>query len=132
MAAPIWQYVVLMICFGLGFLTTLIAILGLAVMPKKDLPKKYDEVGYGSISWTILASAFGAYLSYSLYVWSPGLLGLALIAFHYTGLITSFVQKIRMSGKTIEYDKAWGTIAYGAVCTTVLLGLGIAYGIVCL
>lgn len=132
MTAPIWQYFTLMAFVFLAFGINIIGIMVLAVGDRSKLPHHYEEIKSSNLIFSILLSCFGAYLSYSLYVWSPGLLGTSLFILPLTGLIAGFIKRIHLAGKEIDWSKAPGEALFGVLYGIILFVLIILYGVQCL
>lgn len=132
MTAPIWQYFTLMVFVFLGFGINMLGIVVLSVGDRSKLRRNYEELRTSNLVSMILLSCFAGYLSYSLYAWSPGLLGTSLFVMHLTGIIAGFIKRIHLAGKEIDWAKAPGEVLFSVVYGIILFVLIVIYGVQCL
>lgn len=133
MAAPIWQYIVIMFLFGLSFLLNFVS-LGLMMFLGKVKPEllKFKKEAFSPVLLFVrlLISLFAMYLTYSLYVWAPGALSLGILIVHWTGLFARFISDLMEAGKEKTYT--YGSHLFGcayAAGTSIAL---VIYGVQCL
>lgn len=133
MLAPTWQYIVLMVIFCLGASLNVIS-LGLMLFLESIKPEalKFEQraLGAGSLLVKTLMGIFAAYLSYSLYIWSPGALSLGIMIVHWASIIVSYILSIANAGKAKTYT--YGQHVFGAIYTTGMVIALIFYGVKCL
>lgn len=132
-SAPLWQYITLMVIFCLGASLNVIS-LGLMLFLEKVSPEsiKFDQrtLGAGSLLFKTLMGIFGAYLSYSLYVWAPGALSLGFLIVHWSSIVVGYIMGIANAGKVKTYT--YGQHVFGAIYTTSMAIALIVYGVQCL
>lgn len=133
MLAPTWQYIVLIVIFCLGASLTVIS-LGLMLFLESIKPGalKFEQraLGAGYLLFKTLVGIFAVYLSYSLYVWSPGALSLGIMIVHWASIIVGYIRGITSAGKAKTYT--YGQHVFGAIYTTGMVIALIFYGVKCL
>lgn len=133
MTAPIWQYVVMMAFFVLGFILNVVGIALRSHMEKED-PKVFvidnKPLSTASLMFKTLLGLFAAYLSYSLYVWAPGTLSLGIVIVHWTSVMAGYIMAIVNAGKSKEATH--GQQVFAIFYTLGMVVALITYGIQCL
>lgn len=132
LTAPIWQYITIVVLFSLGF-TLNLASVGLMFFLEKLKPDaltgRLKEISFGSILFKTLMVAFSAYLTYSLYVWSPNSLSLCLLVVHWATLFAHYVFSIARAGKirTYTYSQHLFGMAYSSGMLIALITYGVKW-----
>lgn len=133
MGEPIWQYVVMMAFFVLGFILNVLGIALRSYMEKED-PKVFvidnKPLSTASLMFKTLLCLFAAYLSYSLYVWAPGTLSLGIVIVHWTSVMAGYIMAIVNAGKSKEATH--GQQVFAIFYTLGMVVALITYGIQCL
>lgn len=133
MGVPIWQYVVMMAFFVLGFFLNIISI-GLMAHLEKTKPDALNveipELSFVGMLFKTLLGLFSAYVSYSLYIWAPGLLSMAILVVHWSSLVVSYIVSIANAGKTKRYS--FGHHGFAVLYTLGMIVALITYGVQCL
>lgn len=132
MLAPTWQYVTLLVLFGVGLAINLFA-LGFMIMAKsagKALKSDGKYFGVTNLFFRIIVSGFVMFLSYSLFAWYSGPLGLAIMVMHWASIISTLMYSISQQGKVREFS-TW-SVLWGTLYTSVMMGCLIVYGLQCL
>lgn len=131
--APLWQYITIMVIFGIGLILNFVSV-GLMLFLEKVKPDALTwdqkELGVGSMLFKTLMALFAAYLSYSLYVWAPGALSLGILIVHWATLFVHYVVSIAKAGKARTYT--YGQHFFGMAYTGAMLVALIVYGVKCL
>ena len=130
MGAPIWQYVVMMAFFVLGFFMNIFSV-GVMAHLEKSKPEALNienpELSFVSMLFKTLLGLFSAYVSYSLYVWSPGTLSLGILVVHWSSLVVSYIVAIANAGKTKRYSYGHHTFAiaytFGMIVALITYGV---------
>lgn len=131
-SAPLWQYIVIMVIFSLGFILNLVSV-GLMLFLEKVKPDALSwpqkDLGVGSLLFKTLMAIFAAYLTYSLYVWAPNALSLSILIVHWATLFVHYVVSIAKAGKirTYTYGQHFFGILYTAGMVTALITYGVKW-----
>lgn len=129
-SAPLWQYIVIMVIFSLGFVLNLSSI-GLMLFLEKVKPDSLSfpqkELGVGSLLFKTLVAIFAAYLTYSLYMWAPSTLSLGILIVHWATVFVHYVVSIAGAGKIKTYT--YGQHFFGMLYTAGMLIALITYGV---
>lgn len=133
MAAPMWQYITILVLFSLSAALNIISIGLLAFLEKVKpdaltIPKR--DLGIGSLLFKTLAALFGAYLSWSLYQFAPGALSLGIIIVHWSSLVVGYILSIKEAGNVKTYG--YGQHIFGTVYSCGMLAALVTYGVQCL
>lgn len=132
MLAPTWQYITMVVLFGLGVAMNFLA-LGFMVMAKSaGEPMKSDGkyLGAGNLFFRVIVAGFMMYVSYSLFAWYSGPLGLTILIAHWASLISTFIYSLTQQGRIREYSL--GSVLWGTFYSCFMLGSLIVYGLQCL
>lgn len=133
MDTPMWQYIALVLIFSLGAILNVTSV-GLMVFLEKVKPevltKKQAPLGVGSLLFKTLVAVFAAYLSYSLYLWAPGALGLGILIVHWSSIVVRYIVGVVDAGKEKIYT--YGQHFFGAAYSSAMLIALIVYGVKCL
>lgn len=132
MLAPTWQYITMVVLFGLAVAMNFLA-LGFMIMAKSaGEPLKSDGkyFGAGSLFFQLIVAGFMMYVSYSLFAWSSGPLGLTILIAHWASIISTFMYSLTQQGKVREYSM--GSVLWGTLYSSTMLGCLIVYGLQCL
>ena len=112
MVAPIWQFWVMLTLFGLGFILNTLALGLFAMAPdgisrfRAEAAKKKENSFIRQTARTFFA-LFGMYLSYSLYSWNPGILGLGIVIVHWASVIIGYIHGTVKSGNNKTEYSVW-------------------------
>lgn len=130
---PIWQYVMLTVFFSLGVILHILGV-GIIVAAKsvkaKMEKKPIEPLTSNGLFFRMLIGSFAMYLSYSLYVWSPGVLGTIILVIHWASVISAFLAQFLWAGRLPKYSV--GKEVFGLFRSLLMLCLIITYGILCL
>lgn len=133
MAAPIWQYITILVFFSLGAVLNVLSI-GLMAFVEKNTPElltaKRDPISFGKLLLRTLMSVFAGYLTWTLYQYAPGALSLGILVTHWASLVVGYVVTIAEAGKTKTYG--YGQHIFATIYCTAVLGALITYGVQCL
>lgn len=130
---PIWQYVTLTVFFSLGVILHIlgVGIIAAASSVKANMEKKpIGPLTSNGLFFKLLMGSFGMYLSYSLYVWSPGLLGTTILIIHWASVISLFLGQLLSAGRYPKFSVA--KEVFGLMRSLLMLVLIVSYGVACL
>lgn len=133
MAAPMWQYITILVFFSLGAVLNFVSI-GLMLFLEKMKPDAFSfpqkEIGAGGLLFKTLVTVFAGYLTWSLYQFAPGALSMGILIVHWASLAVAYIISIKNAGKIKTYS--YGQHIFGTLyCSAMLVAL-ITYGVQCL
>lgn len=129
MSAPVWQYFTMSALFSVAFVFNLIGVAAVALTDRKIMTSGDYRTASGLFFRTLI-SGFMMYVSYSLYAWYGGPLGLGIVLAHWASVISTFLYSLSIAGRKVEFTI--GKAAWGAFYTGGMLMALIVYGLTCL
>lgn len=129
MLAPVWQYFTMLILFAIAAMFNLIGIAAVVFSYKKIMTDGDPSSAFG-LFFRVLISGFMLYVSYCLFAWYTGPLGLAIMIVHWASVISTFLYSITTAGKKVEFTL--GKALWGTIYTWGMLIALIVYGLTCL
>lgn len=132
MLAPTWQFVVMVVIFSLGVIMNW-AALGFVIFAKGAGEPIMSDGKYKSPAvwfFRTIVCGFMMYVSYSLFAWYTGPLGLIILVAHWASLIAGFIWSVSIQGVQREHSVL--SVLWGSVYTTFMLGCLAVYGVNCL
>lgn len=132
MSAPTWQYITMVVLFGMGVVMNFMALGFMAMAKSSGEPLKSDGKYFGMVGlfFRVLIAGFMMYVSYSLFVWYSGPLGLTILVAHWSAVISTFMYSLSQQGKVREYSL--GSVLWGTLYSSTMLGCLVVYGLQCL
>lgn len=129
MEAPVWEYVVLCVLFSFGFIAGIFGLVGIA-FAKDPIYTDGKSVTHLQVFFRILFGGFAGYLSWQLFQWYGGPLGVVILAAHWASMASSFLTTLAYSGKKVLCRAS--SVIWGMIYTTSMLVALIIYGVTCL
>jgi len=136
MAAPTWQYIVLMVIFTLGLCLNMASVVVMKILEEKKkgnenpLALQNNKLSFGPLLVKTLMSVFSAYLMYSLYLWAPGALAFSMLVVHCSTLLVGYILSISRAGEVKVYT--YGEHFFGAFYALCMITALVFYGVQCL
>lgn len=133
MAAPMWQYITILVFFSLGAVLNFISVglmLFIEEMKPDALSFPQKEICAGGLLLKTLMAVFAGYLTWSLYQFAPGALSMGILIVHWASLAVGYIMSVKNAGKIKTYS--YGQHIFGTLYCSAMLAALITYGVQCL